>query len=108
MLSVTVPAKALVGLAERTTAERITALHEQIPTDMPMSSLSSRDATALLTGRGPAAMLWEELRRTADNRWGIGATTASKIMARNRPHLIPIWYEVIGQVTGKRSSWASG
>jgi hypothetical protein len=104
MLSVTVPAKALVGLADPETAARITELLKQIPTDVPLSSLSSEKATALLTGSGPAALLWEELRSTANNRWGIGATTASKIMARKRPHLIPIWDEVIGQVIGKRSS----
>lgn len=104
MLSVTVPAKALVGLAEPETAARITELLKQIPTDEPLSSLSREKAAALLTGSGPAALLWEELRSTKDNRWGIGATTASKIMARKRPHLIPIWDEVIGQVIGKRSS----
>jgi hypothetical protein len=104
MLSVTVPAKAMVGLAEPETAARITKLLKQIPTNVPLSSLSSEKAAALLTGQGPAALLWKELRSTKSNRWGIGATTASKIMARKRPHLIPIWDEVIGQVIGKRSS----
>ncbi len=104
MLSVTVPAKAMVGLTEPHTAARITGLLEQIPTDVALSNLSRQDAAALLTGSGPAALLWKELRSTKDNRWGIGATTASKIMARKRPHLIPIWDEVIGQVIGKRSS----
>jgi hypothetical protein len=104
MLSVTVPAKAMVGLSEPETAARITELLEQIPTDVALSSLSSEKAAALLTGQGPAALLWKELRRTKDNRWGIGATTASKIMARKRPHLIPIWDEVIGQVIGVDSS----
>lgn len=104
MLSVTVPAKAMVGLAEPETAARITELLEQIPTDVPLSSLSSEEAAALLTDQGPAALLWKELRRTKSNRWGIGATTASKIMARKRPHLIPIWDEVIGQVIGVDSS----
>ncbi|MBE4720139.1 DUF6308 family protein [Pseudarthrobacter sp. AB1] len=104
MLSVTVPAKAIVGLAEPETAARITELLEQIPTNVPLSRLSSEKAAALLTGRGPAALLWTELRRTKSNRWGIGATTASKIMARKRPHLIPIWDEVIGQVIRVDSS----
>lgn len=104
MLSVTVPAKAMVGLAEPETAARITELLKQIPTNVPLSSLSSEKAAALLTSQGPAALLWKELRSTKSNRWGIGATTASKIMARKRPHLIPIWDEVIGQVIGKRSS----
>lgn len=104
MLSVTVPAKALVGLAEPKTAARITELLKQIPTDEPLSSLSRDKAAALLTASGPAALLWKELRRTKSNRWGIGATTASKIMARKRPHLIPIWDEVIGDVIGVGSS----
>lgn len=104
MLSVTVPAKAMVGLAEPETAGRITKLLEQIPTDEPLSSLSREKAAALLTGSGPATLLWNELIRTKGNRWGIGATTASKIMARKRPHLIPIWDEVIGDVNGVDSS----
>lgn len=41
MLSVTVPAKAMVGLAEPETAARITELLKQIPTDVPLSSHSS-------------------------------------------------------------------
>jgi hypothetical protein len=44
MLSVTVPAKAMVGLAEPETAARITELLEQIPTEVPLSSLSSSAA----------------------------------------------------------------
>ncbi|MFF2842419.1 DUF6308 family protein [Paenarthrobacter sp. NPDC057981] len=104
MLSVTVPAKAMVRLAEPHTAARITGLLKQIPTGIALSSLSRQNAASLLTDLGPAALLWDELRSTKDNRWGIGATTASKIMARKRPHLIPIWDEVIGQVIGKRSS----
>jgi hypothetical protein len=108
MLSVTVPPKAWIGLQERSTAERVTDLLRQIPTQVPLSSLTRDQAAALLIGKGPAALLWEELRRTADTRWGIGATTASKIMARKRPELIPIWDiiigKVIGKVIGKRSS----
>lgn len=104
MLSVTVPAKARIGLAEPETAARITDLLEQIPTDTALSSLSLDQAEALLTDQGPAALLWRELRSTKNNRWGIGATTASKIMARKRPHLIPIWDEVIGQVCGAENS----
>lgn len=104
MLSVTVPAKAMVGLAEPETAARITELLRQVPTDVPLSNLSTENAADLLTGEGPAAKLWKALRKTKSDRWGIGATTASKIMARKRPHLIPIWDEVIGQVIGARNS----
>src|SRR5699024_11443115 len=49
----------------------------------------------------PAQELWNLLRRNdrRDRRWGIGPTTASKIMARKRPHLIPIEDSVVNQVT---------
>lgn len=50
MLSVTVPAKAMVGLPEPETAGRITELLEQIPTDEPLSSLS-RDKAAARFGK---------------------------------------------------------
>lgn len=58
MLSVTVPAKAMIGLAEPETAARISDLLEQIPTDTALSSLSHDQAEALLTDQGPAALLW--------------------------------------------------
>jgi hypothetical protein len=41
------------------------------------------------------------LRRTPKTRWDVGATIASQILARKRPHLIPIWDKVIGRVVGK-------
>lgn len=69
MLSVPVPAKAMVGLADPETGARITALLEQITTDVPLSSLNSEKAAALLTGRGPAALLW---RNSAGQRTRAG------------------------------------
>lgn len=51
MLSVTVPAKAMVGLAAPDTAASITKWLKQIPTDVPLSSLSHEQAEALLMGR---------------------------------------------------------
>jgi hypothetical protein len=104
MLSVTVPAKALIGLKEPATAARVADLLSKIPTDRKMSDLTAEQAQALLGKGSHAVSLWGELRRTPTTRWEIGATTASKIMARKRPHLIPIWDEIIGQVIGKRSS----
>ncbi|MFF2031113.1 DUF6308 family protein [Arthrobacter sp. NPDC058192] len=44
----------------------------------------------------PADRLWQLLR--AHHR--VGATTASKIMARKRPALIPIFDSVVGNMTG--------
>lgn len=52
----------------------------------------------------PAYKLWYVLVGDADAKWGIGATVASKIMARKRPRLIPVWDTVIGHAIGKRSA----
>jgi hypothetical protein len=102
MLSVTVPAKAAIGLLDPVVTAKVTKLLADIPTDIKMSDLTPEDAQTTLGKGSPAWELWHVLR--ADGRWDIGPTIASKIMARKRPHLIPIWDEIIGQVIGKRSS----
>lgn len=102
MLSVTVPAKAAVGLLDPAVTAQVTKLLADIPTDIKMSDLTQEEAQARLGKGSPAYDLWHVLR--ADGRWGVGSTIASKIMARKRPHLIPIWDDIIGQVIGKRSS----
>jgi hypothetical protein len=104
MLSVTVPAKAAVGFRDPAVAKQITALLFKIPTDLQMSDLTPEQAQARLGKGSPAHTLWGVLRADDAPRWGVGPTTASKILHRKRPHLIPIWDVVIGQVIGKRSS----
>jgi len=104
MLSVTVPAKAAVGLQTPAVTEQIRQLLSDIPTDIKMSDLSPEEARHLLGKGSNANKLWGILRADDATRWGVGPTTASKIMARKRPHLIPIWDVVIGQVITKRSS----
>ncbi|MCT2260552.1 DUF6308 family protein [Brachybacterium muris] len=53
--------------------------------------------------------LWDLLRRNDPEEawWGVGETVASKIMARKRPHLIPIDDSVVTRVIGRgrKSSW---
>jgi hypothetical protein len=100
MLSVTVPAKAAIGLSDPEVAKEITRLLALIPTDTRMSDLTPETARANLDKGSPAWDLWHILR--ADGRWDVGPTIASKLMARKRPHLIPIWDDIIGQVIGKR------
>lgn len=107
MLSVKVPAQAIIGLQEKPLAAKIRDLLEKIPpTDVKMSDLTVAKAEATLGGEGsPAWLLWNELRRTPKTRWDVGgATTASKILSRKRPHLIPIWDKVIGKVVGKETA----
>lgn len=101
MLSVKVPAQAIIGLQEQPLATRIEKLLADIPTDVKMSRLTTEEAQERLGKGSPAWLLWQELRRTPKTRWDVGATIASKILARKRPHLIPIWDKVIGAVVGK-------
>jgi hypothetical protein len=104
MLSVKVPARAIIGLQEQPLAAHIQRLLAKIPTDVKISDLTVAEAEATFGEGSPAWLLWNELRRTPKTRWDVGATTASKIMARKRPHLIPIWDKVIGAVVGKDTS----
>lgn len=48
--------------------------------------------------------MWRVLRSSADDRWGVGATTASKIMARKRPALVPIYDSEVGPQMGLPNS----
>lgn len=104
MLSVKVPARAIIGLQEQPLAAHIEKLLADIPTDVKMSELTVQQAQERLGEGSPAWLLWKELRRTPKTRWDVGATIASKILARKRPHLIPIWDKVIGSVVGKDSA----
>lgn len=110
MLSIKVPPAAAIGLLDPEITRTVTDLLSALPTDVEMHSLSPRDFHAILGPHSPAWKLWNELRRNDAAKWGVGATTASKILHRKRPHLIPIWDDVIGQVIGKRgpkNQWAN-
>jgi hypothetical protein len=93
-LSIHVPAAASVQILGQQTNE-ITGLLAEIPKsdleDIPFREHSER------FGEGTSALrLWRLLR----NHFGVGQTTASKLMARKRPGLIPIYDSVVGRVTG--------
>lgn len=97
-LSVHVPAAASVEILGAQ-ADEISALLSRIP-DSKLEELST-DKHEELFGAGSAALeLWLLLRKHV----GIGPTTASKLMARKRPGLIPIYDSVLARVTGFDSS----
>ncbi|MET3366938.1 UNVERIFIED_CONTAM: hypothetical protein ABIE34_000159 [Jeotgalibacillus campisalis] len=98
-LSVQVPAPAAIGLVE-THGGDVTALLEQIPTDLDLASVTSEDYETLLGPNSPANALWRLLRGSDTYRWGIGPTTASKILARKRPRLFPIYDSIVGPLMG--------
>ncbi|WP_431728470.1 DUF6308 family protein [Verrucosispora sp. TAA-831] len=94
MLSVTVPAEAAIGLLEGELGEQISGLLAQIPTDIELGTDRAKD----LVADGQAAdQAWHLL----DDQTGIDYVIAGKIMARKRPHLIPVYDQVIGCLYGK-------
>lgn len=108
-LAVNVPARANIALLGEL-AENISSLFSQIPVDLRIAAL--RDESSFNDHLGPdspAHALWDVLRRNAEDesRWDVGPTIASKIMARKRPHLIPIEDSVVSRVIGqgKQNSW---
>lgn len=102
-LSVEVPAAAAIGILE-TYKERISELLELLPADVDLANLSQVQFDALLGECSPALELWQLLRGDSSDRWGIGPTTASKIMARKRPRLIPIFDSAVGPLMGLDNS----
>jgi len=82
------------------TRHKISALLKQVPNDVDIW-----DGGAHLQLGQPAHQLWQLLQRTGDK---IGPTTAGKILARKRPHLIPIGDSVVDAITGTTApnSWS--
>ena len=75
---------AVLTLLQRGDCNKLLA---EIPTDLTLW-----EAPDELLGRdGPAWALWDELRAIP----GVGRTRASKLLARKRPHLMPILDKVI-------------
>lgn len=88
-LSVDVPAGASIRLLGDDSAT-VTALLREIPTDLDLVHAADE-----VIGPGSAASrLWELLRAYP----GMGQTKTSKLMARKRPGLIPIYDSVVKRV----------
>lgn len=104
-LSIPFPAGAAIGILE-IHAETVTKLLRGIPADVELSDLRADEFQKVLGPGSPAWQLWDLLRGKPDRKWGVGPTTASKLMARKRPKLIPIWDSVIKAQTGLSSSLA--
>lgn len=102
MLSVDVPGKAAAGLQER--AFEIRGLLAALPVNVDFTRLDRGSFDKLLGDGSPGLKLWRVLRSAPGDRWDIGATTASKIMARKRPALIPVYDSLVGPEMGLRDS----
>lgn len=105
-LSVRFSPRACIGILDHR-REEVTALLEQIPADLDLADLSHDDFKRVLGEGSPAWQLWDLLRGndgTEKENWGIGPTKASKLLARKRPRLIPIWDSVVREEAGLRNS----
>lgn len=94
-LSVDIPAAASVKMLG-TDAPHLAALLRRIPADL---DLWSADDDVLEPGSA-AWELWDAIRA----HHGLGPTTASKLIARKRPRLVPIYDEVTRLQIGLASS----
>jgi hypothetical protein len=97
-LSVAVPAEAAIGLLDGQLGHQLAALLPLIPTDLPLAEPA---ATQHIAEGSPGDRAWHLLTGTD----GIGWVTASKILARKRPHLLPVYDQVVRCVLGGPDSF---
>jgi hypothetical protein len=106
-LSVQVPPRAGIAILGEEAPE-FNGLLKHVP-NVAIGSLSESEFEKHLGLESKAMELWDLLRRNrpGDSRWGLGPTTTSKILARKRPHLIPIEDSVVDRVVnrGRGDSW---
>lgn len=96
-LSVEVSGAAVVDLLESDRSVRVSELLAQIPAEI---QLIDAGAAALIADDGAASKLWFEIRKVP----GFGPTRTSKLLARKRPLLLPIYDSIIREELGLASS----
>lgn len=109
-LSVDIPGEAAIGFLD-TFKDKISCLLDKIPADRDLADVASTEFSGTFGERSAATELWHVLRGRDTGRWGVGETRASKIMARKRPRLIPIYDSVVGPLMGlqgnSKGQWAA-
>lgn len=99
-ISVTVKHKTSVQLLEGHLGLEVSRHLRDIPTDV--SLLDPRAATLIAPG-SPADQCWQLL--VSNDAPGIGWVTAGKLLARKRPHLIPVYDEVLSCALGRPNNY---
>lgn len=94
-LSVNVPAGAAIMLLD-TRADEFALLLQQLGEDRDLVEEKQR-----WSDDWPGWRLWQELMGLP----GVGATTASKLLARKRPRLRPIYDSVVAEVIDSTNMW---
>lgn len=99
MLSVSVPPRAAKVLLEEE-PDRFSELLGRIPTGATI--LTDEGQAQLRDSNSPANELW----RALDGLHGVGWVTAGKLLARKRPHLVPVWdRDVSAYLGGPSNTW---
>ncbi|GHD06235.1 DUF6308 family protein [Zhihengliuella salsuginis] len=96
LLSVSIPVHAKLAILGELSAD-ISACLEELPSDLAFENLSGEQFHALLgDDNSPASRLWKLLRGQSR----VGQTKTSKLMARKRPALVPIYDSVVREQAG--------
>lgn len=88
LLSVDVPGRVALQLLEGPLGDQVAVLLAQVPTDV---ALHEPGAGALLEPGSPVRQAWDLLEAPH----GMGWVIAGKVLARKRPHLIPVYDNVV-------------
>lgn len=87
LLSVNIPGDAAIAILE--THRKVLSGHlKKIPTDIPLWEADDRTVD---DHKSEAALAWDILVRTS----GVGWVTANKLLARKRPHLLPVYDRIV-------------
>lgn len=98
-LAVDIPGEAAMGILD-THKEQISGFLAKIPADRDLAEIPSGEFADTFGPASPATQPWHVLRGRDTGRWGVGETKTSKIMARKRPRLVPIYDSVVGPLMG--------
>jgi hypothetical protein len=95
LLSVNIDPSAMLQILGSLQAE-VSELLRQIPTDRDLVDVDPQE----ISPNWPARQLWDRLRGCH----GMGPVKTSKLMARKRPRLLPIYDEIVRQQLGLASA----
>jgi hypothetical protein len=93
MLSVDIPASVtrwILGDGVAKLSQFLTKIDAGLRIESPKADLSNKSE---------AHKLWREIRRP-DNRWGMGETKTSKLLATKRPELFPVFDKHVSKALG--------
>ncbi|MEV6567822.1 DUF6308 family protein [Streptomyces kronopolitis] len=95
-LSVTLPARAALQVLQPHDPHHFTRLLSAVPAETELADAEEEH----LAEDSPAWLLWRALREVK----GIGPVGAGKLLARKRPHLLPVHDKVVKQVFARPAS----